>query len=106
MSSREKVGLSILEVGDVDKAEGARGKAGGLEHGGGQGGAVGDLVELFGAKVVEEDVEGNDAFDGVNGRVGGEEVKHGSIVNSANSYGGAAIDLAGEVREREVVVEG
>ena len=51
-------------------------------------------------------MEGNDAFDGVKGRVGGEEIKHGSIVNSANSYGGAAIDLVGKVREREVVVEG
>ena len=27
------------------------GGAGGLEHGGGQGGAIGDLVELFGAKI-------------------------------------------------------
>nr|POF25640.1 hypothetical protein CFP56_17899 [Quercus suber] len=96
-----KADLFDLEVGDVDKAEGARGEAGGLEHGGSQGGAVCDMVELFGAKVVEEDVEGEDVFDGVDGRVGGEEVEHGSVVNGADSYGGTAVDLTGEVRERE-----
>ena len=101
-----KADLSALEVGDVDEARGARGGAGGLEHGGGQGGAVGDLVELFGAKVVEEDVEGEDVFDGVDGRVGGEEVGHGGVVDGADRYGGVAVDLAGEVREGEVVVEG
>ena len=61
---------------------------------------------LFGAKVVEEDVEGEDVFDGVDGRVGGEEAAHGSIVDGADGYGGAIIDLTGEVREGEVVVEG
>ena len=106
MSSREKVNISALEVADVDEAVRARGEVSGLEHGGGQGGAVSDLVELFGAKVVEEDVEGEDVFYGVDERVDGEEVKHGGIVDDANSYGGAAIDLAGEVCEREVVVEG
>ena len=77
-----------------------------MEHGGGQGGAVSDLVELFGAKVVEEDVEGEDVFDGVDGRVGGEEVGHGGVVNDTDGYGGAAVDLVSEVREGEVVVEG
>ena len=47
-----KADLSALEVGDVDKAGRARGGVGGLEHGGGQGGDVGDLVELFGAKIL------------------------------------------------------
>ncbi|KAL0011894.1 hypothetical protein SO802_007002 [Lithocarpus litseifolius] len=103
---RGKANLSALEVGDVDKAGGARGRVSGLEHGGGQGSAVGDLVELFGSKVVEEHVEGEDVFDGVDGRVGGEEVGHGSIVDGADGYGGATVDLAGEVREGEVVVEG
>ena len=70
-----------------------------MEHGGNQGGAVGDLVELFGTKVVEEVMEGEDVFDGVDGRVGGEEVRHGG----ADGYGD---DLTGEVREGEVVVEG
>ena len=106
LSSREKVDLSALEVGDVDEAGGARGGGDGLEHGGGQGGVFGDLVELIGAKVVEEDMEGRNVFDGVDGRVGGEEVGHGGIVDSANSYDGAAVDLAGEVHEGEVVVEG
>ena len=52
------------------------------------------------------DMEGEDVFDGVDGRVRGEEIGHGGIVNSASDYGGAIVDLAGEVREGEVVVEG
>nr|POF09735.1 abc transporter c family member 13 [Quercus suber] len=96
--SRRKADLSALEVNDVDKAGRARGEAGGLEHGGSQGGAVGDLVELFGAKIVEEDVEGEDVFDGVDGRVGGEEVRHGSVVDGADGYG-----LAGEPHQSSSV---
>ena len=46
-------------------------------------------------------MEGEDVFDGVDGRVGGEEVKHGNVVDGANGYG-----LTSEVREGEVVVEG
>ena len=63
-------------------------------------------MELFGAKVVKEDMEGEDVFDGVDGRVGGEEVGHGSVVDGADIYGGAAIDLTGKMREGEVMVEG
>ena len=100
---RGKADLSALEVGDVDKAGGARGGVNGLEHGGNQGGAVGDLVELFGTKVVEEVMEGEDVFDGVDGRVGGEEVRHGGVIDGAYGYGD---DLTGEVCEGEVVVEG
>ena len=51
------------------------------------------------------DVEGKDVFDGVDGRVGGEEVEHGNIVDNADGYGGETVDLADEVREGEVVVE-
>lgn len=68
-----KSDLSALEVGDVNEAGGSGGGAGGLEHGGSEGGAVGDLVELLGAEVVEEDVEGEDVFDGVDGGLLGEE---------------------------------
>ena len=46
-------------------------------------------------------MEGEDVFDGVDGRVGGEEVEHGGIVDGTGGYG-----LAGEVCEGEVVVEG
>ena len=46
-------------------------------------------------------MEGEDVFDGVDGRVGGEEVEHGGIVNGTSVYG-----LTGEVCEGEVVVEG
>nr|POF25312.1 hypothetical protein CFP56_35437 [Quercus suber] len=101
-----KANLSALKVCDVDKARGAKGGVGGLEHGGNQGSVIGDLVELFGAKVVEEDMEGEDVFDGVDGRVGGEEVGHGNVIDGADDYGGVAIDLVSEVHEGEVVVEG
>ena len=43
------------------------------------------------------DVEGEDVFDGVDGREGGEEIGHGGIVDDANGYGGAVVDLVGEV---------
>ena len=46
-------------------------------------------------------MEGEDVFDGVDGRVGGEEVKHGDVVDGVDGYG-----LIGKVREGEVVVEG
>ena len=75
-----------------------------MEHGGGQGGAVGEMVELFCTKVVEEE-EGEDVFDGVDGRVGGEEVGHGGVVDYADGYGGTIVDLASEVCEGEVLVE-
>ena len=51
-------------------------------------------------------MEGEDVFDGVDGRVGGEEVGHGGVVNDTDGYGGAVVDLVSEVREGEVVVEG
>lgn len=98
--------FSAVEVGDVDEAGGARGGAGGLVHCGGEGGAVGDLVELFGAEVVEEDVEGEDVFYGVDGGVLGEEVGHGGVVDGADGDGGLAVDLGGQVGQGQVVVEG
>ena len=63
-------------------------------------------MELFGAKIVEEDVEGEDVLDGVDGRVSGEEVGHGGVVDGADGYGCSTVDFAGEVSECEVVVEG
>jgi len=63
-------------------------------------------VELLGAEVVEEDVEGEDVFDGVDGGVLGEEVVHGGVVDGADGDGGSSVDFGGEVREGEVVVEG
>jgi len=95
-----------LEVGDVDEAGGARGGAGGLVHGGGEGCAVRDLVELLGAEVVQEDMEGEDVFDGVDGRVFGKEVVHGGVVDGADGDGASSVDFWGEMREGEVVVEG
>lgn len=98
--------LTTVEVGDVDEASGARGSAGGLVHGGGEGCAVCDLVELLGTEVVEEDMEGEDVFDGVDGRVLGEEFVHGGVVDGTDGDGGSSVDFGGEMREGEVVVEG
>ncbi|CAL5406172.1 unnamed protein product [Camellia sinensis] len=95
-----------FEIGDVDVAGGAGSFAGGLEHGGGEGGTFGDLVELFGAEVVGEDVEREDVFDCIESEVFGEEVGHGGVVDGAYGDGGAAVDLGGEVGDGEVVVEG
>lgn len=50
-------------------------------------------MELLGAEVVEEDVEGEDVLDGVNGRVTREDVGHGSVVYGEDGDGGAAVDL-------------
>lgn len=79
---------------------------GGLEHGGDEGGAVGDLVELPAAEVVDEDVEGEDVLEGGDGEVFVQEGGHGGIVHGQDGYGLAAVDLAGEVGHGEVVVEG
>ena len=40
-----------MEIDDVDKASGSVGVAGGLVRGGGEGSAIGDLVELLGIEV-------------------------------------------------------
>nr|GMC77124.1 hypothetical protein TorRG33x02_100610 [Ipomoea batatas] len=57
--------LAALKRGDIDITGGSGSVAGGLEHGGGEGGAVVEVVELLGAEVIGEDVEGEDVFDGV-----------------------------------------
>lgn len=62
-------------------------------------------MELFGAKVVQEDVEGEDVFDGGDGRVLREELRHAVVVDGADGDGGPAVDLVGEVGHGQVVVE-
>lgn len=101
-----KPNFTALEVGDVHVAGGPVGRAGGLEHSGGQGGATSELVELLGAEVIHEDVEGKHILEGRDGEVLGEDGVHGGIVDSENGDGLAAVDLGGEVGESEVVVEG
>ena len=63
-------------------------------------------MELFGAEVVDEDVEGEDVFDGGEGEVLVEEGGHGGIVEGQDGDGLAAVDLFGQVGDGEVVVEG
>lgn len=62
-------------------------------------------MELFGAKVVQEDVEGEDVFDGGDGRVLREELRHAGVVDGADGDGGLSVDLVGEVGHGQVVVE-
>ena len=62
-------------------------------------------MELFGAEVVDEDVEGEDVFDGGEGEVLVEEGGHGGIVEGQDGDGLAAVDLFGEVGEGEVVLK-
>ncbi|CAH9130501.1 unnamed protein product [Cuscuta epithymum] len=98
--------LAALQGGDVDESGGAGGVAGGLVDGGGEGGPLVELVELLGAEVVGEDVEGEDVLDGGEGEVLVEERAHAGVVDGADGDGHAAVDLAGEVGHGEVVVEG
>lgn len=63
-------------------------------------------MELLGAVVIDEDVEGEDVFDGADGEVLVEEGGHGGVVEGEDGDGEAAVDLTGEVRQGEVVVEG
>lgn len=98
--------FSALEICDFDETGGAGGGAGGLVDGGGKGGAVGDEVELLRVEVVEEDVEGEDVFDGAEGEVLREEIVHGGVVDGADGDCLAAVDLRRQLRYGKVVVEG
>ncbi|THU43778.1 hypothetical protein C4D60_Mb02t00360 [Musa balbisiana] len=95
-------------IRDVDEAGGVGCCSGGLKQGGGEGGAAGELVELLGAEVVDEDVEGEEVLEGIEGeaRVGSEEGRHGGVVDGEDGDGETAVDLACEVGGCKVVVEG
>ncbi|KAG2402691.1 uncharacterized protein HKW66_Vig0238880 [Vigna angularis] len=56
--------------------------------------------------LVDEDVEGEDVFEGGEGEVLVEEAIHGAIVDGKHSDGLAAVYLADEVGEGDVVIEG
>ncbi|CAH9060655.1 unnamed protein product [Cuscuta europaea] len=98
--------FSALQGGDVDESGGARGVAGGLIDGGGEGGPLVELVELLRPEVVGEDVEGEDVLDGGEGEVLVEERVHAGVVDGADGDGHAVVDLTREVGHGEVVVEG
>ena len=98
--------LAPFEISDVDEAGGSGGGAGSLVHGGGESGAVGDLVELLGAEVVEKNVQRKDVLDGVDGEAFSKQIRHSGIVDSTHSDGLPEVDLVGEVCDCEVVVEG
>lgn len=63
-------------------------------------------MELFRAVVIDEDVKREHILDGADGEVLVEERRHGGVVERQDGDGEAAVDLAGEVRDGEVVVEG
>ncbi len=64
-----------------------------MEHGGSQGSTICDLVEFLGTKVINEDMEGQHVFNGVDREVFGEEGCHGGIVHGEDSDGETAVDL-------------
>ncbi|CAL9039442.1 unnamed protein product [Musa banksii] len=97
--------LAGAVVGNVDVAGGSGGVAGGLEDGGGQGGAASELVELLGAVIVSEDVEGEDVAECEDGEVLGEEDGHARVVDRKHGDGEAAVDLGRQVGDGKVVVE-
>ncbi|KAK3429878.1 hypothetical protein EUGRSUZ_E01366 [Eucalyptus grandis] len=96
--------LAALEVGDVDEAGVAGGVPGGLVQGGGEGGALGDLVELLGVEVVEDDVDGELVLDDGEGLLAGEG-GHGAVVEGEDGDGLAAVDLVGQLGLAEVGAE-
>lgn len=96
---RGKSDTSAFYVGDVDIAGGSVGLAGGLEHGGSEGGAAGDLVEFLGAKVIGKHMEGEDILDGVDGEVFGEKVSHSRIIDGADGDGQPAVYVGCEVSD-------
>ncbi|KAF1864262.1 hypothetical protein Lal_00048827 [Lupinus albus] len=53
-----------------------------------------------------EETKGEDVFESGYGEVFVKERLHSGIVDSENGDGAAAVDLIGEVSDREVVVEG
>ena len=98
--------LTTFQVRDIHVPGGSFGSSGGLKHAGGQRRAFGYLVEFLGAEVIHQNMEGEDISDGVDGKLLGEEGRHGGIVNGEDGDGESAVDVAGEVGEGEVVVEG
>lgn len=98
--------LAAFEGGDVDIAGGSRGGSRRLEHGGGEGGSVGNLVEFLGAEVIDEHVEGENISEGVDRELLGDQRSHGGIVEGEDGDGEPPVDVSGEVGEGEVVVEG
>lgn len=73
--------FSVLEIGNVNESGGSGSGSSGLEQSRRRGGAVGDLVELPGAEIVNQNVEGEHVLDDVNGEVLGEKIRHSSITN-------------------------
>nr|GMC49806.1 histone-lysine N-methyltransferase SETD1A-like [Ipomoea batatas] len=94
---RAESDLSAFQICDVDESGGAGSGAGGLEHSGGECGAVGELVELLCAVVVQEDMEGEDILNGGDRVVLGEQICHGGVIDGADGDCVAAVDVGGEL---------
>ena len=89
--------FSVLQIGNVHKSGRSGSGSGGLEQSSRRGGAVGDLVELPGAEIVDQNVEGEHVLDDGDGEVLGEEIRHSGIANGQNRDGLPAVNLAGDV---------
>lgn len=75
-----------------------------LEHGGGGGDAVGELVELLGAVVVDEDVHLEDVADGLQRAAGGERA-HIAVGYHQHRDGAPLVDVRRQPRLRQQLVE-
>lgn len=96
--------LPVIHVSHVEEAVLACGAAAGLEEGGKDGSVVGDLVDLVVVVVVEDNVQGEDLLDGVDGFVG--DGRHGAVADGEDGDGRAAVYVGGKVGLGEEIVEG
>ncbi|KAK3036102.1 hypothetical protein RJ639_031683 [Escallonia herrerae] len=101
---RAEADLTAFEIRNVHEPQFSGGVAGGLVQCGREDGALGDLVELGGVVVVEEDVEAEGVLDDGRRVVSGER-GHGGVVEDQDGDGVAGVDLVGELRLGEVIVE-
>ncbi|KAK2991361.1 hypothetical protein RJ640_024034 [Escallonia rubra] len=101
---RAEADLTAFEIRNVHEPQFSGGVAGGLVQCGGEDGALGDLVELGGVVVVEEDVEAEGVLDDGRRVVSGER-RHGGVVEDEDGDGVAGVDLVGELRLGEVLIE-
>ncbi|KAL6964975.1 hypothetical protein U1Q18_036031, partial [Sarracenia purpurea var. burkii] len=96
--------LAASHVGDIDGTDSSGSVSGGLVESGSESCTVGDLVELGGVEVVQEDVEAESVLDDGEG-VFGSESGHGAVVQNEDSDGIAAVNFAVELCLGEVAIE-
>lgn len=63
-------------------------------------------MQFGGAKVISKDMQRQNVLERVDVEVFGQKIRHASIVHGQHRDGAPPVDLVGEVRGGEVVVEG